>query len=125
MAAALALVMGASAAQAQSRDSKADPISGQWSGEFVVDGNERAIAVSFELKFDGKSAVTGTFTGLPSPGEVKTGTFDAKTGAFKLQLGKQGEDQVRLWLDGTLAKGVASGRLSREVSGTFTITKKA
>ena len=52
--------------------------------------------VTMELKFDGKSAVTGTVSGLPSPADVKTGTFDPKTGALKLQLGKKGEAAVLL-----------------------------
>ena len=55
---------------------------------------------------------------------MKTGTFDPKTGALKLQLGKVGDGAVLLTLDGTVAKGTATGRVSGEVAGDFTITKK-
>ena len=78
-----------------------------------------------ELKFDGKSAVSGTVSGLPNPADVKAGTFDPKTGALKLQLGKQGEAAVLLVLEGTVVKGTATGRFSGEETGEFKIAKKA
>jgi hypothetical protein len=59
-----------------------------------------------------------------SAGDVKKGTFDPKTGALKLQLGKEGNSAVLLILEGTVAKGVAAGRFSGEMSGEFKITKK-
>ncbi len=37
-----------------------------------------------ELTFDGKGTVSGTLSGLPSPGEIRSGTFDPQTGALKL-----------------------------------------
>jgi len=74
--------------------------------------------------FDGKSAVTGTFTGFASPGDVKSGTFDPKTGKLKLQIGVQGEKNARLTLDGTVSQGVVTGRFTGEMSGTFKFTKK-
>jgi hypothetical protein len=78
-----------------------------------------------ELKFDGKSAVTGTFSGLPSPGDVKHGTFNSKTGALTLELGKTGASDVLLSFEGTLANGVASGRISGEAGGgDFKLEKK-
>jgi hypothetical protein len=36
--------------------------------------------ITVTMKFDGKSAVSGTITGPPSPGVIKAGTFDPKTG---------------------------------------------
>jgi hypothetical protein len=78
-----------------------------------------------QLKFDGKTAVSGTLTGLPSPGDVKTGTFDPKTGALKLQLGKQDDSTVLLVLEGTVVNGTAKGRVTGEDGvGEFKITKK-
>jgi len=102
----------------------ADPITGTWSGEFKLDGSLAPNLITFQLKFDGKSAVSGKFTGLPKPGDVKTGTFDPKTGAVKLQLGIQGDSTVRLTLEGRVSNGVATGRLSGEASGEFRIEKK-
>jgi hypothetical protein len=108
---------------AQSRGAKArpDPLSGTWTGELAPPGG---VPVTMELKFDGKRAVSGTISGFSNPGEVKTGTFDPKTGALKLQLGKKSDDAVLLILEGTVVKGTATGRVSGEVTGDFKIAKK-
>ena len=72
-----------------------DPVSGTWTG-LIGPGTSPTFAVTLELKFDGKSAVSGTVAGFPTPGEVKSGTFDPATGALKLQLGETGNTQVML-----------------------------
>jgi hypothetical protein len=119
------VLLSATLTFAQSRGAKTDPITGTWTGQLNPSGAPRSVAVTMELKFDGKKTVTGTFTGLPNPGDVKAGTFDPKTGALKLELGKKGDNEVRLVLEGTLVKGVATGRLSGEAGpGEFKITKK-
>ena len=115
----------AMSAQSQGGKAKADPLSGTWTGE-ILPANGGRISITMELKFDGKRAVSGTFSGLPNPGDVKAGTFDPKTGALKLQLGKQSEDAVLIVFDGTVVKGTtASGRVTGEVTGEFKISKKA
>src|SRR5262245_59577303 len=108
----------------ESKGTKADPITGTWTGELTPVDSPRSRAITMDLKFDGKTTVTGTMAGMPNPADVKRGTFDAKTGTLKLELGKTGEPAVLLTLDGTVAKGTASGKLSGEVGGTFKLTKK-
>jgi hypothetical protein len=111
---------------AQSRGATADPLSGTWKGELDVPQAQAPVTITLELKFDGKTAVTGTFSGLPNPGDVKSGTFNPKTGALKLELGKQGDSEVRLVLEGSVSKGTAAGRVTGEAgTGKFTIAKKA
>jgi hypothetical protein len=112
-------------AQSPSGKPKPDPITGTWTGALVRQGGSAAIPVTMELKFDGKSAVTGTVSGLPNPADVKAGSFDPKTGALKLQLGRQGDSAVLLVLEGTVVKGTATGRFSGDESGEFKIAKKA
>lgn len=114
---------------AQSRAGKraapGDPLTGTWSGELAPQNVERPANVTLDLKFDGKRAVSGTITGFPSPGDVKVGTFDPKTGALTLRLGKTGDSTVLIVLEGTVVKGTASGRLSGEAGdGEFKLTKK-
>jgi hypothetical protein len=109
---------------AQAQGKEADPVSGTWTGGITLPGGSDAVPITLELKFDGTSAVTGTLTGLPNPGDVKSGTFDPKTGALKLQLGKTGEAAVLLTFDGTVVKGTASGKVTGEQSGEFKIAKK-
>lgn len=112
-------------AQAPGAKATADPISGTWTGELVREGASEPRPITMELKFDGKSAVSGTVSGLPNPADVKAGTFDPKTGTLKLQLGKKGESEVLLILDGAVAKSTATGRVSGDGgTGTFKIAKK-
>ena len=112
---------GGTSLGAQARGAKADPLSGTWTGELTAGERDRSIILI--LKFDGKTRVTGTFTGMPKPGDVKSGTFDAKTGALKLDLGIEGDSAVRLTFEGTVAKDKASGRVSGEASGEFKLSK--
>ena len=113
-------------AQARSgKAAKADPISGTWTGELAPQDAPRRMPVTMELKFDGKSVVTGTVSGLPNPADVKMGTFDPKSGALKLQLGKTSDSAVLLVLEGTVVKGTASGKVNGDGgAGEFKITKK-
>jgi hypothetical protein len=119
------VLLAAASPAAQSRDSKANPITGTWTGMLVPKGETSGLQVTLELKLDAKGTVTGTIAGFSNPGDVKTGTFDAKTGALKLQLGKTGESEVLLTLDGKVAKGTAGGSMSGELGiGEFKLTKK-
>ena len=118
------LLIAASSVIAQSQKGKGDPISGTWAGELIPPAGVAPNAVTFNLTLKG-SIVTGTFSGSRTPGEVKKGTFDAKTGTLKLDLGKQGEPTVLLTLEGKVANGVASGKMTGEMSGEFKLTKKS
>src|SRR3970282_2561947 len=95
---ALGMLLAAAPMLAQPRDAKADVLSGTWAGELNVDGRTRSLTLA--LKFDGTSKVTGTAAGLPNPADVKTGTFNPKTGALKLELGRQGDSAGLLVLGG-------------------------
>jgi len=120
------LAVASTFAQARSgKAAKPDPISGTWTGELAPQDAPRRMPVTMELKFDGKSVVTGTVSGLPNPADVKMGTFDPKSGALKLQLGKTSDSAVLLVLEGTVVKGTASGKVNGDGgAGEFKITKK-
>ena len=118
------VLLSATPMVAQSGGAKADPISGTWKGELNVPMVSDPVAITMELKFDGKGKVSGTFTGLPSPGDVKAGTFNPETGALKLELGKQSESEVLIILEGSVVKGVATGKVTGEGgNGEFKITR--
>ena len=120
----LSAVVSALCAFAPQRQSTADPITGAWTGTFTPQGSESGPAMTFQLKFDGKQSVSGTFTGLQSPGDVKKGTFDPKTGALHLELGKVGEPSVLLTLDGRVEKDAAAGKFAGEMNGDFRLERK-
>jgi hypothetical protein len=109
---------------AQTAKPKPDQLTGTWVGELVPQG-DTGVTVTLKLTVNSKNVVSGTFEGMPKPGDVKAGsTFDPKTGAVKLQLGIAGEDTARLILEGTVAKDKLAGKMSGERSGTFSLTKK-
>jgi hypothetical protein len=101
-----------------------DPITGTWTGDVVPDSGQR-FAVTLQLEFDGMRAVSGTISGLPSPADVKSGTFDPKTGALRLPVGQVGSPKVLITLDGSAIKNTASGRvIDSSGEGTFKIARK-
>ena len=118
------MLVFATQALAQSGASRVDPVSGTWSGELTLKDAPKPVPVKFQLKVDGKGVVSGTFTGLTMPGDVKKGTYDAKTRALRLELGIADESTARLVLEGTIDKGVARGQVSGEKSGDFRIAKQ-
>jgi len=110
-------------AQSRGAGKAPDAVTGTWKGELTPTGASRSRPVTLELKHDGKGKVSGTMSGMPNPADVKAGTFDPKTGALKLQMGKEGDPAVLLVLEGKVTKNVASGRMSGEDTGEFTLTK--
>src|SRR5262245_66614882 len=85
---------------AQSSGTTSDPLSGKWTG-YMGPGATPQFAITMELTVDGKAAVSGTLLGLPSPGAIKIGTFDPKTGALRLEAAPKGHSPVRVVLGGT------------------------
>ena len=105
---------------AQSRQTQpADPISGIW-----TDGDSRGL----ELKFDGKQALTGTLNpGRPNAIPIKTGTFDTKTGTFKIEAERTVDSAThKLTINGKLADQKLTGTFegSGGEKGTFEFTRK-
>ena len=108
---------------AQSGAAREDPVTGRWSGELTLTDPPKPVPVQFQLKVDGNGVVSGTFTGLARPGDVKKGTYNAKARSLRLELGIVDESTARLVLEGTIDKGVARGKVSGEKSGEFRIEK--
>jgi uncharacterized damage-inducible protein DinB len=83
--------------------------------------------MTLELKFDGKAAVSGTITGPNlSPGEIKAGTFDPKTGALKLEVQVKDGASTVAFFEGTIVEGAATGRVNiGNQTGFFKITKSS
>jgi hypothetical protein len=105
------------------QSSKTDPISGTWSG-YMGPGASPQFAVSLELKYDGK-LISGTVSGLPSPGEVKAGSFDPSTGFLKLEASPVNDSTTRLVLEGTVVMDTVTGRVTvPNQTGTFKFTKQ-
>jgi hypothetical protein len=118
IAASLLLIIAASA----SAQTPADPVSGTWTGHLGQNGQPKA-DLTITMKLAGQS-VTGSVTGPPEPGEIKTGTFDPTTGALKLDIVVGGDPNKVAIFEGTLADGVAAGRVTLpNQAGYFKLVK--
>jgi hypothetical protein len=102
----------------------ADPISGRW-------GPDEGTLL--ELTFDGKRAVTGTAIwrdgqGSESRAPIKTGSFEPKSGALKLEGEAKRPDTgaiARYVIEGRLDNGVLAGTyLFDDRKGDFKFTRK-
>ena len=117
------LVTFSVAVHAQSSGASPDPISGTWRGEMGPHGQNRTVPLIMELRFDGKN-ITGTVTGPPSPGEIKTGSFDSNTGSLKFGVEVKDGGTSRFDFDGTVVTGTAIGRVSgNNLTGNFKISR--
>jgi hypothetical protein len=122
--AACAVLFSAQPAFAQSVTGAADPISGTWTGDIGLDLTNRN-SVTFELKYDG-TVISGTVTG-PGAAEFKSGTFDPRTGALRLEVDvKDDGAPTRFVFEGVAVNGTATGRVSDgKQTGSFRITRGA
>jgi len=102
---------------------QSDPISGTWKGEAGPIGGAPT-AITMELKFDGKSAVSGSILGFPTPGEVKVGTFDPQTSVMRLEAGEAANSRVMLVFEGAVVRNTVTGTAKGDGrQGTFILTK--
>jgi uncharacterized damage-inducible protein DinB len=118
------VLVSAGSMLAQSGGTAADPMSGTWTGQMGPSGGTLN-PVTMELKFDGTGAVSGTITGPTlSPGDIKVGTFDPKTGALKLEVTVKDGGNTVAFLEGTIVQGTATGRVNvGNQTGSFRITR--
>ena len=109
---------------AQATTSAADPISGTWTGSMGRSESDR-LPITVTLKFDGK-ALSGTIVGPPSPGTVRTGTFDQASGMLKFEVEVQDSSRTVAVFEGKVVNDTAKGSVSFSgQTGTFSLTKGA
>lgn len=103
----------------------ADPLTGTWTGYMGRDDTNQQ-TMNVDLKYDGKT-ITGVVTGPRYPGDIRTGTFDAASGALKFEVVVRNEAKTVVLFEGKVEKGVASGTVSFDdgQKGVFKISKQA
>jgi hypothetical protein len=118
------VLAGASPTIAQAPATAADPITGIWKGDIGLTDAQRT-PVTFELKFDGATALSGKVTG-PGPARFKDGTFTPATGAIVLHVEVQDGGATGLFLfEGIAVNGAAIGRVTgNNQQGTFKIARE-
>lgn len=115
---------------AQQRAAAADPLTGTWTGDWwpSANANDRN-QVSVELKFDGKTGLTGTVktTGAPARPDVTLtkSTFTAATSAVHMEADVTSPRAVHFIIDGKLTGTSMAGSWNHDaVKGDFKLTKK-
>jgi len=102
-------------------------LSGTWTG-YIGESEAKPAAAKFELKAGSDGRVSGVVSGPNlTPGDIKTGTFDATTGALKLTVALRSEngDGGEVTLEGRVANDTASGTvLLGGRRGVFKLTKE-
>ena len=101
----------------------ADPLTGTWTGSMGPDDTQQQ-SIKVEMKYDGKT-ITGVVTGPQYPGDIKTGTFDAATGALKFEVVVRNDDKTVVHFEGKVEKTAASGTVAFDDKrkGVFKMTK--
>ena len=100
---------------------QSDPISGTWAGDIGLDLVNR-LPLKFELKLEGAASLTGSITSQ-APATFKTGSFDATTGAIRIELVRT-DGGTPFILEGTAISGVATGRVSDGTrTGSFRLAR--
>jgi hypothetical protein len=101
----------------------ADPLTGTWTGSMGPDDTQQQ-TIKVEMTYDGKT-ITGVITGPPYPGDIKTGTFDAATGALKFEVVVRNDEKTVVHFEGKVEKRAASGTVAFEDArkGVFKMTK--
>ncbi len=120
----LLLSVGAVFAQTPAPPGKSDPISGTWTGDIGLTDDTR-FPVTFDLTFDGASAISGTVKG-PGSATLKGGAFDTKTNLLKLevQVDNDGRPASPFLFEGIAVNGVATGRVNADnQTGTFKLAR--
>lgn len=108
-------------AGAQTPKAGSDPVSGTWTGYMARDTDRMPITVTLAL--DG-TAVSGSITGPPRPGTIKTGTFDRASGTLKFEVIVQDDSKPIALFEGKVVKDSASGRVTLDnATGTFNLTR--
>lgn len=98
-----------------------DPVTGTWTGDIGLDLANR-FPLKFELKFDGATTLSGTVTS-PAPATFKTGTFDATTGAMRIELART-DGGASFVLEGTAISGIVTGKVSDGTrTGSFRLAR--
>jgi hypothetical protein len=102
-----------------------DPVSGTWTGDWGPSERDRN-PVTVQLKFDGKTGVTGTVNPGPNAIALKSGSFDPATGMIKLAADAKDRrgNALSYVIEGKVAGNTMTGSWNHTArKGDFKITK--
>jgi uncharacterized damage-inducible protein DinB len=100
-------------------------ITGTWTGDMGPPGAASRQPITVVLRLE-DGALTGTVTGPPRPGTVRTGSFDPNTGRLRFEVIVPDGAGAPFIFDGMVVTGTALGRVTGNgITGDFRIEKDA
>ena len=123
----IALVVATTSGVMLAQSGAADPMSGTWTG-LIGPGASPNYQITMQLKFDPQRGFSGTAQGAAGETAVlKTGSFDAQTGALRLEFElKNDSATATATFDGIAVLDTMSGRLTlsnQPGPGTFMLKR--
>ena len=109
------------------QSSPPDKLTGTWTGELTPPNATARMPVVVAIKLAANGSITGTITGPPQAGDIKSGSFDPRTGALKLEVVVRGDDAgTRALFEGKVQGDTASGRVTVDGQpGEFRLVKSS
>jgi uncharacterized damage-inducible protein DinB len=103
-----------------------DKLTGTWTGELIPPNATARMPVVVAIKLAANGSITGTITGPPQPGDIKSGSFDPRTGALKLEVVVRGDAATRAIFEGKVQGDTAFGQVTVDGQpGDFRLVKSS
>jgi len=109
------------------QSSAPDKLSGTWTGELTPPNATARMPVVVAIKLAANGSITGTITGPPRAGDIKSGSYDPRTGALKFEVVVRGDDAgTRAVFEGRVQGDTASGQVTVDGQpGDFRLVKSS
>ena len=108
----VACCMLSAAGSVVGQSSAPDKLTGTWTGALTPPNAGAPMPVVVAIKLTANGSITGTITGPPQVGDIKSGSFDPRTGALKLEVVVRGDDAgTRALFEGRVQGDTASGKV--------------
>src|SRR5688572_32771031 len=94
------------------QSSAPDKLSGTWTGSLTPPNATAGMPVVVAIKLAPNGSITGTITGPPRAGDIKSGSFDPRTGGLKLEVVVRDDAGTRALFEGKVQGDTASGQVT-------------
>ena len=108
------------------QSSAPDKLSGTWTGELTPPNATAPMPVVVAMKLAANGSITGTITGPPKAGDIKSGSFDPRTGALKFEVVVRDDAATRAVFEGRVQGDTALGQVTVDGQpGDFRLVKRS
>jgi hypothetical protein len=103
-----------------------DRLTGTWTGSIAPPNATARQPVVVAIKLAANGSITGTITGPPRAGDIKSGSFDARTGVLKFEVVVRDDGATKALFEGRVQGDTASGQVMVDGQpGDFRLVKSS